>query len=297
FRNNSFIVAIIKSFPNLKYFDISSNDIRDEVVEVVASICYELEYLDLRGYRFITELLSNSESSDTSDSDLMTTHRAGGENTSNKQNLEENPISSYLLLSNPIFTGFLGISMCSNKLLKKIGSIISRKLTSKKKNSKFVKEETTALLGFTIILSIFISNIKNNTCLSNKKSIMILTEVLIEKSNPKTLNYILLSNNWFYSRKYNNDELQTYISEIVINTEDAFPRAIILVNKRDIHDFYKILPRKSKDLLYRRLNIFTTSDLSTSNIDFISSLRIEVIYMKHPILKRKVKSKINYQAL
>ncbi|CAG8814355.1 6241_t:CDS:1, partial [Racocetra persica] len=68
-------------------------------------------------------------------------------------------------------------------------------------------------------------------------------------------------NNWFYGRKYNNDELQIYIPEIVIDTEDAFvrttlriiknrkkPRAIISVNKRDIHDFYKILPGKSKDL-------------------------------------------------
>ncbi|CAG8842604.1 32858_t:CDS:2, partial [Racocetra persica] len=60
------------------------------------------------------------------------------------------------------------------------------------KDSKFVREETTAPLGLTIIPSTFISNIKNNACLSNKKSITIPTEVLIEKSNPKTPNYILL---------------------------------------------------------------------------------------------------------
>ncbi|CAG8843310.1 10443_t:CDS:1, partial [Racocetra persica] len=47
------------------------------------------------------------------------------------------------------------------------------------------------------------------------------------KSNSKTPNYILLGNNWFYGRKYNNDELQTYISEIVIDTEDAFVRTTL----------------------------------------------------------------------
>ncbi|RHZ44029.1 hypothetical protein Glove_772g12 [Diversispora epigaea] len=44
------------SSPNLKYFDISDNDIGDEVVEAVANTCYELEYLDLGGCGFITEL-------------------------------------------------------------------------------------------------------------------------------------------------------------------------------------------------------------------------------------------------
>ncbi|CAG8820454.1 4968_t:CDS:1, partial [Racocetra persica] len=116
-----------------------------------------------------------------------------------------------------------------NKLLKKIGGIISRKLTPKEKDSKFVREETTAPLGLTIIPPTFISNIKNNAHLSNKKSITIPTEVLIEKSNPKTPNYILLGNNWFYGRKYNNDELQTYIPEIVIDTEDAFVRTTLRI--------------------------------------------------------------------
>ncbi|KAF0532734.1 hypothetical protein F8M41_011023 [Gigaspora margarita] len=219
--------------------------------------------------------------------------------------------------------GFLGISMCSDKLLKKIGSKISRKLTPKEKDSKFVREETTAPLGLAIIPLTFTSNIKNNARLSNKKSTTIPTEVLVEKSNPKTPNYILLGNNWFYGRKYNNDELQTYIPEIVIDTEDAFvrttlrikdlnesgvsktekkPRVIISVNKRDIHDFYKILPGKSKYSLYCRLNISTTSDSATSDSSTLdvdsgnsstSNSGIEVIHMKRPILKRKVK----YRAL
>ncbi|CAG8509496.1 13482_t:CDS:2 [Gigaspora margarita] len=55
FQNNSLIVAIIRSSPNLKHFNISGNDIRDEVVEAIASTCYELEYLDLGGCGFITE--------------------------------------------------------------------------------------------------------------------------------------------------------------------------------------------------------------------------------------------------
>ncbi|CAG8614374.1 11298_t:CDS:2 [Dentiscutata heterogama] len=185
----------------------------------------------------------------------MTTHRVGGENISNEQNLEENPMSSYLPLPNLIFTGIIDesdfIFVFSNYIRissgttdpewnnlfnsifweiswqEKIGGIISRKLTPEEKDSKFIKEETTSSLRLTIIPSIFISNIKNNTCLSNKKSIMIPTEVLIEKSNSKIPNYILLGNNWFYGRKYNNDKLQTYIPEIVIDTEDTFVKTTL----------------------------------------------------------------------
>ncbi|CAG8571674.1 3984_t:CDS:10, partial [Ambispora leptoticha] len=40
---------IIRSSPNLKYFDISGNDIRDKIVEAVTYPCHELEYLDLVG--------------------------------------------------------------------------------------------------------------------------------------------------------------------------------------------------------------------------------------------------------
>ncbi|CAG8633203.1 5736_t:CDS:2, partial [Ambispora leptoticha] len=96
--------------------------------------------------------------------------------------------------------GFLEIFMCSDKLLKKISGKISRKLTSEKKDNKFIREEITAPLGLVIIPLTFISNIKNNARLNNKKSIMILSE--------------------FYGHKYNDDELQTYISEIVTNAED-----------------------------------------------------------------------------
>ncbi|RHZ84962.1 hypothetical protein Glove_74g162 [Diversispora epigaea] len=55
FRNDSLIVAIIRSSPNLKHFNISGNDIGDEVIEALAHKCHELEYLDLGGCGFITE--------------------------------------------------------------------------------------------------------------------------------------------------------------------------------------------------------------------------------------------------
>ncbi|CAG8579564.1 7525_t:CDS:2 [Ambispora leptoticha] len=51
FQNDSLIVTIIRSSPNLKHFDISGNDIGDEVVEALAHTCQELEYLDLGGDR------------------------------------------------------------------------------------------------------------------------------------------------------------------------------------------------------------------------------------------------------
>ncbi|CAG8596692.1 6151_t:CDS:1 [Ambispora gerdemannii] len=184
--------------------------------------------------------------------------------------------------------GFLGISMCTDKLLKKIGGKISRKLTPEEKDNKFVREETTAPLGLAIIPLTFTSNIKNNVRLSNKKSITIPTEVLVEKYNSTLPNYILIGNNWFYGRKCDNDELQTYLPEIVTDVENAWvrttlrikdlsnasfaktkkkPRVIVSVDKRNIHDFYKSLPGESKDSLLHRSNISVTSDLGTSDLD------------------------------
>ena len=195
--------------------------------------------------------------------------------------------------------GFLGISMCTDKLLKKIGGKISRKLTPKEKDSKFVREETTAPLGLAIIPLTFTSNIINNHRLSNcqrqthsdYRSITIPTEVLVEKYDLQTPNYILLGNNWFYGRSRINDKIQHYLPEIVTDAKDAFVRTtlriknlsgkkggrvIVSVNKRDIHDFYKLLPGKSKDeskardsvsSLYHRSNISATFDSDTSNSD------------------------------
>ncbi|CAG8849252.1 45199_t:CDS:2, partial [Gigaspora margarita] len=221
--------------------------------------------------------------------------------------------------------GFLGPSMCSDKLLKKISSKISRKLTPEEKDSKFIREETTAPLELAIIPLTFTSNVINNHRLSNYESITILTEVLVEKYDPKMPNYILLGKNWFYGR--NNSRLQTYLPEIVTDAKNAFvrttlrikdlsqkvgttkakkkPKINISVNKRDIHDFYKILPGKSKDSLYRKSNISTTSNSATSDSNTsdsdsgnssTSSSEMEVIYMhktkaikKHSILKYKVK--------
>ncbi|RHZ78000.1 hypothetical protein Glove_168g311 [Diversispora epigaea] len=221
--------------------------------------------------------------------------------------------------------GFLGPSMCSDELLKKIGGKITRRISSKDKDSKFFREMTTHPIGWAVIPLTFTSNIKNNVRLGNKKSIIIPTEVLVEKYTPQLPNYILLGNNWFYGRKYYDDELWTYIPEIVTDAEDAWVRTtlcinnliegkgemvIVSVDKRDIHDFYKILPGKSKDSLPRRSNISATSDSGTSDSDTsdsdsgnssTSSSGIEVIHThkteavrKRPILKRKVKGKVNY---
>ncbi|RHZ52871.1 hypothetical protein Glove_456g42 [Diversispora epigaea] len=174
--------------------------------------------------------------------------------------------------------GFQGLSMCSDKLLKKIGGKISRKLTPEEKDSKFIKEETTTSLGLAIIPLTFTFNVKNNARLSNKKSITIQTEVLVEKYIPKLPNYILLGDKWFYDLSHANVKKR--------------PKIIESVDKRDIHDFYKILPGKSKDesktqdsvsSLSHRSNISATfdsdsssnSDTSNSSSFFISSSESE----------------------
>ncbi|CAJ0873538.1 5295_t:CDS:2, partial [Entrophospora sp. SA101] len=54
YLNDDFIVAIIRSSPNLKHFDISGNDIGNDPIEAIAHTCHKLEYLELDGNDFIT---------------------------------------------------------------------------------------------------------------------------------------------------------------------------------------------------------------------------------------------------
>ncbi|RHZ85045.1 hypothetical protein Glove_73g12 [Diversispora epigaea] len=193
--------------------------------------------------------------------------------------------------------GFLGLSMCTDKLLKKIGGKISRKLTPEEKDSKFVREETTAPLGLAVIPLTFTSNVIKNHRLSNYESITIPTE--------------------FYGR--NNDGLQTYLPEIVTDAENALvrttlrikdlgwkvgtakakrkPRVNVYVNKRSIHDFYKSLPGKSKDesktrdfvsSLPRRLNTSNSDTSSNSDISDSdssdSTMPQEIISLEEPVI-------------
>jgi hypothetical protein len=53
FRKNEFIEAIIKAFLNLRYLEISANDICNKVTEAVAHRCYKLKYLDLSCCSFV----------------------------------------------------------------------------------------------------------------------------------------------------------------------------------------------------------------------------------------------------
>ncbi|CAG8474656.1 8689_t:CDS:2 [Ambispora leptoticha] len=158
--------------------------------------------------------------------------------------------------------------MCTDKLLKKISGKISRKLTSEEKDSKFVREETTAPLGLAIISITFTSNVINNNCLSNYESITIPTKVLIEKYDPKMSNYILLEPSY---------ALRTSVRKLI-----------------------QLKLKRSQGL-----NISTSSDLDTSNLitsdsnldsSSTSSSEIEAIHKtkdirKCLILKRKVKRK------
>ena len=56
FRNDALIVAIIRASLNLRHLEIGHNDIGDEVTEALAHSCHKLEYLDLSGCTFISEL-------------------------------------------------------------------------------------------------------------------------------------------------------------------------------------------------------------------------------------------------
>ncbi|PKC53799.1 RNI-like protein [Rhizophagus irregularis] len=56
FYDDALIVAIIRASPNLRHLEIGGNDIGDEVTEALAYTCQKLEYLDLSGCTFISEL-------------------------------------------------------------------------------------------------------------------------------------------------------------------------------------------------------------------------------------------------
>ncbi|CAI2192553.1 13090_t:CDS:2, partial [Funneliformis geosporum] len=53
-QNDVLIIAIIKRSPNLRHLEIGHNDIGDEVIEVLAYICYKLEHLELDAVNSIT---------------------------------------------------------------------------------------------------------------------------------------------------------------------------------------------------------------------------------------------------
>ncbi|CAJ0837127.1 12515_t:CDS:1, partial [Entrophospora sp. SA101] len=170
------------------------------------------------------------------------------------------------------------------------------------KDSKFVREETTASLGLAIIPITFTSNVINNNHLSNYESITIPTKVLVEKYDLKMPNYILLGNNWFYGR--NNHGIQMYLPEIVTDAKNAFVRTTLRIKdlswKVDTTKAKK-KPRVNVSVNKRDIPASSGSDTSDSitsdsNLDSssTSSSEIEAIHKtegvrKRPILKRKVK--------
>ncbi|CAJ0893234.1 5821_t:CDS:2 [Entrophospora sp. SA101] len=169
----------------MRHLDLGNCLIGNKTVEEIAHNCTNLKYPSLKGCKGISEEVMKKldpkikiKHPDFSDNEWIVEAKVGKQ----KVNCRLEP-------------GFLGPSMCSDKLLKKIGGKISRKLTPEEKDSKFVREETTSPLGLVIIPLTFTSNIINNHRLSNYESITIPTEVLVEKYDHKTPNYILLGNN------------------------------------------------------------------------------------------------------
>ncbi|RHZ44062.1 hypothetical protein Glove_767g6 [Diversispora epigaea] len=163
--------------------------------------------------------------------------------------------------------GFLGPSMCTDKILKKVRGKITRRITPEDKNSKFFRQMTTNPLEWAIIPHT--SNIKNNARLS----ITIPTEVLVKKYNSALPNYILLGNDWFYGRKYDNDELQTYLPEIVTDAKDGWKEQLCV----------------SRILKPKRSQGSDTSDSSASNASLSSSGSEDVHVYKTTAIKKRPK--------
>ncbi|RHZ53474.1 hypothetical protein Glove_441g98 [Diversispora epigaea] len=105
--------------------------------------------------------------------------------------------------------GFDRPLICTDKILKKLGGKIVRRITSDKKDSKFIREVATILLGWTVIPLTFVSD--NST----KKSITILTKVLVDKHKSTLPNYILLGQKWFRGFNMVDDITPSYLPIIV----------------------------------------------------------------------------------
>ncbi|CAI2198742.1 16449_t:CDS:1, partial [Funneliformis geosporum] len=56
-QNDVLIIAIIKRSLNLRYLEISHNNIGDEVIEMLAYTCYKLKHFELDSCSFVSELL------------------------------------------------------------------------------------------------------------------------------------------------------------------------------------------------------------------------------------------------
>ncbi|CAG8485074.1 33403_t:CDS:2 [Gigaspora margarita] len=123
FITKPLVCNVIQSCPKLQHHKLGFCNISDTTIKEIACSCLNLKYLNLEGCKNISKKVvkqlnpsiyienynssyeqSDSESSDISDSDPDNNTQSEDEITSNEQNLEENPMNSYLPPPNPIFT-------------------------------------------------------------------------------------------------------------------------------------------------------------------------------------------------
>jgi len=125
--------------------------------------------------------------------------------------------------------GFLGPTICSDKILKHIGGKITRRISSEDKDSRFFREMTTHPIGWTVIPLTFTSSVECSRFSKQYTFITIPTQVLIVKHHPEFPNHIMLGFDWFTGRKYDDEELQIYRAEIVTDAEDGWVRTTLRI--------------------------------------------------------------------
>jgi len=209
--------------------------------------------------------------------------------------------------------GFLGPPMCTDKILKKIGGKITKRITPEEKNDILLWGNSMHPLGWAVIPLTFTSNIKDNIRLGNDKSITIPTEVVVEKYNSKIPNFIMLGNDWFFTEDDENDsgssanahKIPTYLPEIVIDAEDGLvrttlrikdyenrgPRVIVSVAERNIEEFYKSSQKKRKnetDSSDSDLNLTSPPSSDSENWDLCTFAK-QKCKCRHYKARRKVK--------
>ena len=195
--------------------------------------------------------------------------------------------------------GFLGPSICSDKILKHVGGKITRRISSEDKDSRFFREMTTHPIGWTVIPLTFTSSVECSRFSKQYTSITIPTQVLIVKHQPEFPNHIMLGFDWFTGRKYDDEELQTYRAEIVTDAEDGWVRTTLRIKnlaerkgKSIVVPVYKFDRSKKNKVKYSIIESEsdTNSDTSESSTSSSSS-GSEDTHVYKSVRCRKVKKK------
>ena len=144
-------------------------------------------------------------------------------------------------------------SMCDTKTLRRIGCEISRPISSKERDYKFLREMTTTPIGWVSISLTFIEKPeKTKTSKKKSRSITTETEVLVVNHEKGMDDEILLGSPWFMGLKVDHkDYLQVFKARIVVCEDYGLVRTTL--NIKSLKGRYHKWVRVPVSISYREL--------------------------------------------